>query len=105
MAASSCVQEIRCPPRGAGARETVKCTEKRLPDVRRNAVRIGYPQVGEIEGNRYAGKPVRREPLTREPNVRPEPDLALDEIVVEAGDTLLDDRSLDREPEIAEALL
>src|SRR3954466_8626033 len=58
--------------------------------------------MGEIERNRDAGHTARTEPLARDPRVRPQPDAALLEFLVERGDAILQPGALDRNPQAGE---
>ena len=59
--------------------------------------------MGQIERDRDAGHSSRREPVLGQPDVGPESDLPLGELLIELLDIVCDPRSLDLEVEVAEA--
>src|SRR5215813_4752001 len=61
--------------------------------------------MGEVEGNRDAGRVVGAEPLVRDPGVRPDPQPPLGELVMEMVQAPLEPRSGDADLEILEAEL
>src|SRR5262249_54567341 len=66
---------------------------------------LHQPGMGEIEGNGDAGHIRRAEPFARDPDVRPQPDAALLELLVESIDAILEPGAFDRHPQRAEAFL
>ena len=58
------------------------------------------PRMRQIEGNRDARNAVGREPLVRQPVVRPHQPAAV-ELLVDLRDARLDNGSRDRQPEVA----
>ena len=59
------------------------------------ALEPGEPRMREVERDRDARHAVGREPLVRQPEVRPEPDAARFELRVELGDALLEQAALE----------
>ena len=61
------------------------------------------PRMGEIERDGDAGRVVRAEPFARDPGMRPQPDAALFELVVEIVQAVLQPGALDPDLEVLEA--
>src|SRR3954447_2645575 len=61
--------------------------------------------MSEIERNGDAGNAARTEPFARHPGVRPQPDAALLELLVQRADAILEPGAFDRYPQAGEALL
>ncbi|MGY3076495.1 hypothetical protein ACVWZZ_002866 [Bradyrhizobium sp. LM6.10] len=61
--------------------------------------------MGEIEGDGDAGDASRAEPFARDPGMRPQPDAALLELLVERADTIIEPGAFDRNPQAGEPLL
>src|SRR5690242_21364247 len=62
-------------------------------------------RMSEIERDRNAGRTARTEPLARYPGVRPQPDAALFQLLIESIDAVLEPGAFDHDAQAAETAL